>query len=389
MIAPVTASRLASQSFPSKKIRPLRIGITIGLHHADESLWTNGIKQNAIFLAKLLATSSTRHEVLLLNTTNVEVNNAPLAKNLPVPIVPIDSGWQKLDVMIELGGQISADMTRQLKEQGTKIVSYCCGSEYVMNMEAMIFRRKLWDNIFVNPDYDQIWVIPQVAETSLHFFQTIRRKPAHIVPFVWDPMGIEGAVSDRADKGIYSPKDRPRLLTVIEPNINVLKFCLYPILIAEQAFREMPDKIGFLHVANSDGMVHDEAEFAKLVRHFDIVNANKASFIGRVDTPHFLADATDIMISHQWGSALNYIYLECCWQGYPLIHNAHLVSDLGYYYPENDAAEGARQLLTAIARHDEEWEAYRARQRQNIGCFLATNTDLMAEYDQLLMGLFE
>ncbi|RYF38437.1 MAG: DUF2827 family protein, partial [Comamonadaceae bacterium] len=27
----------------------LRIGITIGLHHAAETLWNNGIKQNAVF----------------------------------------------------------------------------------------------------------------------------------------------------------------------------------------------------------------------------------------------------------------------------------------------------------------------------------------------------
>ena len=28
----------------------LRIGITIGLHHEAETLWNNGIKQNAFFL---------------------------------------------------------------------------------------------------------------------------------------------------------------------------------------------------------------------------------------------------------------------------------------------------------------------------------------------------
>ncbi|MCC8397600.1 DUF2827 domain-containing protein, partial [Paraburkholderia sp. MMS20-SJTR3] len=29
----------------------LRIGITIGLHQPNETLWNNGIKQNAAFLA--------------------------------------------------------------------------------------------------------------------------------------------------------------------------------------------------------------------------------------------------------------------------------------------------------------------------------------------------
>jgi hypothetical protein len=32
----------------------LRVGITIGLHHEAETLWNNGIKQNAAFLAEAL-----------------------------------------------------------------------------------------------------------------------------------------------------------------------------------------------------------------------------------------------------------------------------------------------------------------------------------------------
>lgn len=378
----------ADKNSTGHKLRPLRIGITIGLHHPDESLWINGVKQNAIFLAKLFANSPLGHEVALLNTTDVEINAAKIMATLPVPIKPLAEGWQGLDVIIELGGQISYEYTKELKAQNTRIVSYCCGAEYVMNIEAIIFRRKLWDHIYVNMDYDQLWVIPQVAETSLHFLQSFRRKPAYIVPFVWDPMAIESAVVDRQDQGEYRPKDRPRMLTVIEPNIDVLKFCLYPMLIAELAYRKMPERIGFLHVANSDAFVHDDREFAGLARHLDIVNAGKASFIGRVNTPDFLAESTDIMISHQWGLPLNYIYLECCWLGYPLVHNAHLISELGYFYHENDASEGAAQLMTAINHHDENWQEYTRQQKLMIDRFVSTNLELINKYDILLSGLF-
>ena len=81
--------------------------------------------------------------------------------------------------------------------------------------------------------------------------------------------------------------------------------------------------------------------------------------------------------------ALNYLYLEVCWQGYPLIHNAHLCSDLGYYYPDNDIETGARQLLQAIDEHDGKWEAWRDEQRRRIGRFLATDPALAAAYDDL------
>ncbi|MGF6856516.1 DUF2827 family protein [Paraburkholderia sp. CI3] len=69
----------------------------------------------------------------------------------------------------------------------------------------------------------------------------------------------------------------------------------------------------------------------------------------------FLAQNTDIVISHQLENPLNYFYLEVRWQGYPLVHNAHLCADLGYYYRDNDVEEGRvglskRQIATTRIR---------------------------------------
>ena len=367
--------------------RALKIGITIGLRDEAESLWTNGIKQNALFLAKLFQHSVHRHHVTLFNTTDVRITDRLAWDQASFPTRALNDGEHEVDVMIELGGQISALQTDALKRRGARIVSYCCGPEYVQNIEAMIFRRPLWDSIFINPHYDEIWVIPQVAETSLEFFATLRRKPARTVPFVWDPMCLTAASRDLAHCGEYRPQGAAKRLSVIEPNIDVMKFCLYPLLLAEQAYRANPDAIAFLHVTNADQLVWDNREFAGLAKALDIVKAGKASFVGRFDTPRFLAEHTDIVVSHQWGLALNYLYLEVCWQGYPLIHNAHLCADLGYYYAGNDIAVGATLLLEAISRHDGDWAGWRDEQRRVIGRFLATNPALAAAYDDLLFNL--
>ena len=50
-------------------IRRLRIGITIGLHDAGETLWNNGTKQNAMFLAEALKHCANVAAVTLVNTT--------------------------------------------------------------------------------------------------------------------------------------------------------------------------------------------------------------------------------------------------------------------------------------------------------------------------------
>ncbi len=367
--------------------RSLRIGITIGLRVEGESLWTNGIKQNALFLARLFQNSPHRHAVTLVNTTAVAITPVLPWDLAAFPTRSFQDVKDDLDILVELGGQISASQTDYLKRRGVRLISYCCGPEYIQNAEAMIFRRPLWDSIFINERYDQIWVIPQVVESSRYFFETLRRRPTLPVPFVWDPMCLVEASAGLPNGGEYRPGESPKRLTVLEPNIDVMKFCLYPLLLAELAFRDAPDRIGFMHVTNADQLVWDDREFAGLAKHLDIVKNHKVSFVGRFNTPDFLAEHTDIVISHQWGLALNYMYLEVCWQGYPLVHNAHLCAELGYYYPENDIKVGARQLVSVLMRHDEAWEAYREAQRRLIGRFLCDNPELVASYDGLLFNL--
>jgi hypothetical protein len=363
--------------------RPLRIGITLGLHHEGESLWVNGIKQNALNLAMAFQNSPHGHQVTLVNTTAVAITPSLPWDLQRFPTRPFTEVKDDLDLLIELGGQISAEQTDYLKARGTRVVSYCCGAEYVHNIQAMIFRRPLWSEIFCNQRYDALWVIPQVAETSLGFFETLRRRRAQIVPFVWHPMVLEAKASGLAHGGEYRPRSAAKRLSVMEPNIDVLKFCLYPTFIAERVFREIPERIEFLHVLSADTLARESPEFVGLMSLLEIVKAHKASFIGVYETPNFLAEYTDIVISHQWGLALNYIYLEVCWQGYALVHNAALCPELGYYYPENDLDAGARALRLAIETHDLAWEDYRRRQRRLIDQFLAGNPQLIEAYDRL------
>lgn len=116
----------------------------------------------------------------------------------------------------------------------------------------------------------------------------------------------------------------------------------------------------------------------------DLVQHSKATFIGRYDTPTFLSAHTDLVISHQWENPLNYFYFDVCWQGYPLIHNADLVSDLGYYYPQNNVEQGSEAVLTAMRIHAFEFEHYLVDQRQKIARFLPDNPEVIRIYTSLL-----
>ncbi|WP_027797855.1 DUF2827 domain-containing protein [Paraburkholderia acidipaludis] len=366
----------------------LRIGITIGLHHEAETLWNNGIKQNAVFLAEALRNCPQVASAVLVNTTQVPITPALPWDRARYPTQSFEAAKDGIDVLIELGGQIDAAQTEYLKQRGVRIVSYCCGFEYVHAMESVLFRKPMWgENLFVNQRYDAIWIIPQVANISRSYFEVLRRQTGRVVPFIWSPQFLDERAKDLPDAGKYRPGKGPKRLSVMEPNINVVKFCLYPALIAELAYRRRPDSIAMLQVTNADQIARDSLEFITLMNQLDIVRAHKAVFLGRHETPVFLAENTDIVVSHQLENPLNYFYLEVCWQGYALVHNAHLCSDLGYYYRDNDAEEGARRLIEAIDTHDAHASWYRERQRTEIARYLPDNRQLVATYTALLDDL--
>lgn len=368
---------------------PLRVGITLGLRSAQEPLWNNGIKQNALFLADALRHCPGVASVVLVNTTAVDL--AALTWDTERwPTVAFEQAKDSLDLLIELGGQISADQTDYLKRRGARLVSYCSGSEYVTTMESVLFGKPAFGlDLFVNPRYDAIWMIPQVAELNEAYFTTLRRRPAQVVPFVWDPVLLTRRAAAYPHGGEYRPRAGPRRLSVFEPNINVVKFCLYPVFIAEEAFRQRPELIAFLHVTNAERLATSSQEFVALMNQLDIVRARKASFVGRFDTPQFLAEMTDVVIAHQWGNPLNYLYLEACWLGYPLVHNAALCEELGYFYAGHDVRAGCRHLLAALEHHDLDWEAYTLRQRRAIDRFLPGNPALTQRYQSLLDQLMQ
>ena len=382
---PAMSSTAPSATLP-RGVRRLRVGVTIGLRESDEVLWNNGIKQNAVFLASALANLDIVQSVHIVNTTDVPVTDALRWDRARWPTCAFDDIRDDLDLLVELGGQVSAERTEHLKRRGTRLVSYCCGVEYVSAMQAVLFGRTLWGHhLFVNQRYDDIWMVPQVASTSRHYFQTLRRQIARVVPFVWSPVFLAQRSAGFAHGGEYRPREGARRLGVIEPNIDVVKFCLYPAFIAEEAYRLRPERIALLQVTNAEHLARGNPEFISLMHQLDIVREHKAIFLGRHETPAFLAEMADIIVSHQWENPLNYLYLEVCWQGYPLVHNADFCADLGYHYPGQDVQAGARALLHALDHHDVDAQAYQARQRALIARHLPENPELLKAYEQLLL----
>lgn len=363
----------------------LRVGITLGARDEPESQAEQGMRHSAVFLRLALQAAANVQSAVLVDLGAASDGTDPLPDAGGQPVFLFDEVRDRLDVLIELGGQVGAQRTEYLKRRGTRLVSYNCGGEYVNAVQSVLFAGSpAGRELFINQRYDAIWITPRAAESSRGFLEVLRHRRADVVPLVWDPMLLEARCQGLRAGGLYRPRQGPARLSVMEPNRDVLRFCLVPVLIAEQAYRWRPEALRALQVTHCEGFAAASAEFIALMGHLDLVRDRKACFVGSHDPAVFLAERTDAVISHQWQDTPDEFHLEACWQGYPLIHNVASCSHLGYYYPGDEVQRGAQVLLEALAGHDRAWEAYRERQRRGIERYLPDNPELVLAYAGLL-----
>lgn len=368
----------------SKKIS---LGITIHLKYEDESVWTNGIKQNAIFLARTFMNSNKNYNVYIVNTSNTKITNKLGWDIEKYKTVQLNDIKDELDIIFPLGGGLSKEWIDYLRNRGCKIVPYKCGNEYIISMENILFEAR--DLLTTYEQVDQVWNIPQMENTNQEYWRMFYRAEAVTIPFVWNEMFLEQHIKELEKKGIdtyYQPSNKPKNISVFEPNINVYKFAMYPILIAEDVYREEPNLIERLKITNTQKIRYHK-EFIHLVKQLDIENNNKVSYENRFPIAWFLAEHTDIVLSHQWENALNYAYIDTVYLNYPLVHNAHLFKDAGYYYNGFNIKEGKEKLLYAIKEHDNNMESYNNKSKKMIEYYHSDNPKNVKRYDELIENL--
>ena len=365
----------------------LNIGVTICLQYEDESVFINGIKQNAIFLARTFMNSEKDYNVYIVNTSDVKITQKLGWDIEKYKTVQINDIKDKLDIIIPLGGSLSEQWTNYFRHRGCKVVPYKCGNEYIISMENIIFGTR-----DAKPQYyevDQVWNIPQMENTNHHYWRMFHKAETITIPFVWNSMFLDQHIDDLKKQGenpYYEPSKKPKRISVFEPNINVYKFLMYPMLIAEDVYRNRPELIDKIKITNTQ-KVRESQELIHLMNHLDIVKQGKATFENRFPMAWFLSEHTDIVLAHQWENALNYAYLDAVHMKYPIVHNAHLFKEAGYYYEGFNVDEGREQLIYAMTEHDNNIEEYNERSQKTLDRFLPTNEQSIDTYDKLIKKL--
>ena len=376
----------------------LKIGITLGLKSNTESIWTNGIKQNVLMLVHLLKNSKKKYDVCILNTFKVDFSEKP--KYLEdIDIHYFDDKFMDMDLIIVMGAQVFDSQLKQFRESGDnkKVISYKCGNNYVLTLEDILFKDNSSGGEY-EQEIDELWYIPQQDEVNRGYYRTLHRTNAIMVPFIWHQKFLhENIVA--IQKGFksgsykkdwwYDDEKEKKIIGIMEPNLNLVKFSLIPTMVVEECYRSEIGKkfIDSLRITNSD-KIKENKKFLSLIKTFDLYKDKKISGEKRYQTAYVLTQHIDILVCHQILNPLNYLYLDACYLGYPVLHNAYMCKDLGYYYEGSDTKEGSEKLSWILENHDKNIEKYNERNDKVLDRYHADNPKLISQYDKLIEGLY-
>lgn len=363
----------------------MKIGITISFSEKS-NIFNSGIQLNALMLAEVLQKSTQNHEVIFLNGYKQTANIPWDMKEFPTFFI-YDKA-KEMDLIIELGCQLNSEHYEYFKKDKNKrIVKYSCGNEYVVNMERSIFGED-WDGTGSGIDSiskpDKVWYVPQQHEINEYYYKSLYKCECIPVPFVYNPRWIQSYMDKHKIKK-YSKSEEKKRISIMEPNINIVKFCLYPLMLIENYNELHKNNISEINIIGGYNLSKKKT-FVSLVNNLNIKKELDIFVEGRSATPSTLDNITDILVCHQLLNPLNYIYLDAAYMGYPVLHNAWICKDIGYYYEGNNIEQGADILKNIIETHDSNIENYKNKNEKLLKRY--NDAFLIKQYDRLIFNLF-
>jgi hypothetical protein len=370
----------------------MKIGITFDPSDTPIDIFSNGIKQNAIFFHELL--SDCGYDVYFIIIKGKEDRLLKLYgidENVKYSFYE-DILNSNFNLIFQFTTQLSLQILKDLKKSGTKLILYKCGNDYVMDLEDVLHdteRNRFPQYIYMDEKiFDEIWSIPQHETTNFHYWKTLYRCDVKIVKPVWSPKIIQVFESVNGKDFLYK-KRTGKKIAIFEPNLNVVKWFYPALLVCENAYRLVGDEIKFVYVTNipDSNKKFDIDLVNEIVKSLDLYKDKKISIEARYNSLIFMSSFADICVSHQWENPLNYLYLDLAWYGWPVVHNAHICKDVGYYYKDFDYKQGGEVLSKVIKKHDSN-DKYLSKNRKLLERYLPSNKSVQQSYKKLIDGLF-
>lgn len=380
-------------------MRKLKVGITVSINEKNDSFWVNGIKQNTVTLKKMFSLLPNVEEVKYINFGKLTELEGTAWEEFKESIVTPSEAIAIFKPDVVITAQITpwSHWLEEALRQKIKIVKHVMGNEYELFSEQVLFEYKdiPQTNFYGRRNYySATWISPHFFQQNKDLMEVIADCPSYIGPYVWDSVFIEKSAKETAktlkrDSMLYVPSGKKeKRISTFEPNINLVKTCITPILAMEKMYRKQPDLIEKCKVFGTN-RIKQKNIFVEFVKDLEIYKNKKMTVENRFPMAICLHNYTDIVVAHQRNLDLNYAYFDAAWLGYPLVHNSKTLSGLGYYYDGWDAEEASDVLIEVAREFDLKKDDYLKQSREYISRFFPEDPGNIEIYANLFEDLFK
>lgn len=344
--------------------------------------------QAAIFLARMLQRLHMVSDVWLCPA--VEAADPLFIAQAGMACINAHTAVEECDLFIDFGGQgFSSAQIDQIHSRGGRVVFFC--SENAM----LAFMHEIAHGLAVpiprgTRQYDAAWVYPHLMQMNRSLLTAMVSENITSFPLLWDPWFIQ-YTSNHLRRNLFwrPPTSVGQSIASFAPNLAVDRTFHFPLLVAERAFEQAPDKIRRMLLFNTLHL----RELEHINEMILALNIGKqtggVSLEGRIHHLDLLGREVDVAVSHQWSQEFSYENVEILWLGYPLVHNSKIMQEVGYYYPEFRPTEGGDALVIALTDHAHHWHRQSEARRELFWQLSIDNPQNQARCQELILRAFE
>lgn len=347
----------------------------------DRGLFCNGLQQNIIFLAQLIAELG--HTPIIAVNHDIDDCVDPPSNIIIIEEKEIED-LVAIDYILQTGWVVRDKHVDYLKDENSrcKNIHIHYGNRLLADVEQCKS-----DNISIPPyRTDEVWASPHY-KFSFEYYKTFyKTERVFELPYIWSPQfaNWHNDILKNAGKTCEYDPSRPKNIAIMEPNLNMTKNCIPSIFIVEEAYRKDPNLFNQLTVYCSTS-IREKKYFRSMMWQLDIVRNNKVEFGARQKFSVIFSQQSNVVVSHQLLNALNYTYLEALHFNIPLVHNSEFIKDAGYYYPDYETIKGGDALYEALTYHDKNLEQYRETAQRIIHNYSPENPAVIERYKRLFV----
>ena len=332
------------------------IGIA-GYSIKDTNLFSDGYKQNVIFFCEFIEKYFTEHNII------------------PIQSDDFIYKYDKIDVIIQLtpfSKELSNKVKNKYPECHNIFVKY--GHEYYNDLQRLLPDGQ--NDVHHSPkayNIDQVFISPHF-DTTKYYYQSLYNAKVSIAPFIWKPDNILLKSYSQLDYDNCKEKN----IYIVEPNINLLKTSLIPIMIVNELWRKKPNSFDKLFIVSNNMYSRNTYFTNELLPKIEILNGkyNKAYFCERANINDIFRKPC-VLLSHQENLGLNYIYLEAMYLKIQWVHNSPFFKTK-YYYQDKNIFDGVEKLELAL----NDWQAI--DNSVEIDKYSPDNKNIIAKYKELI-----